>query len=117
MKLSRLLDGVPVSKMFQTMFGKMVVTHDVEVRALQYDSRKVQQGDCFVALRGTGTDGHRFAQQAIGNGAKVLVLEDDQAVPDSLCMHSGVVKIVVIPGRRSRFFRQITMNIRRNTCA
>ena len=101
MKLSRLLEGVPVSKMFQTMFGKMVVTHDVEVRALQYDSRNVQQGDCFVALRGTGTDGHRFVQQAIGNGAKVLVVEDDQAIPDSLCMHSGVVKAVVNDSRKA----------------
>ncbi|MBI2620212.1 MAG: UDP-N-acetylmuramoyl-L-alanyl-D-glutamate--2,6-diaminopimelate ligase [Ignavibacteriales bacterium] len=100
MKLSQLLEGVPVSKMFQTMFGHMVVTHEVEVHALQYDSRKIERGDCFIAIRGAGVDGHRFTQEAIAQGAKVLILEDDAAVPDSLCMHQGVVKVVV-PDSRS----------------
>lgn len=101
MKLSQLLDGVRVGKLFQTMFGRMVVTHDIEVHGLQYDSRKVQRGDCFVAIRGTGNDGHDFVQQAINNGAAVIVLERDDAVPDSLCMHAGVVKVVVSDSRKT----------------
>ena len=83
------------------MFGRMATTHDVEVRKIQYDSRKIERGDCFVAVRGTGSDGHVFAQQAISLGAAVLVLEDDGAVPDSLCMHAGVVKIVVPDSRKA----------------
>jgi len=99
MKLSHLLDGVIVRKLFQTMFGRMVVTHDVEVQRLQYDSRKIQRGDCFVAIQGVGMDGHQFVQQAINGGASVIVLERDDAVPDSLCMHAGVVKVVVPDSR------------------
>jgi len=95
MKLSPLLAGIPVTKMFQTMFGRMVVTHDVEVHGIQYDSRLVEKGDCFVAIAGQGTDGHRYLQDAISRGAAVVVVQNDNAIPDSLCMHHGVIKIVV----------------------
>ncbi len=101
MHLSKLLEGVRVTKLYQTMFGRMVVTHDVEVHAIQYDSRKVEQNDCFVALRGTGVDGHRFISEAINKGAKVVVIEDDNALPDSLAMHTGVVKAVVQDSRKA----------------
>ncbi|MEX2189938.1 MAG: UDP-N-acetylmuramoyl-L-alanyl-D-glutamate--2,6-diaminopimelate ligase [Bacteroidota bacterium] len=101
MKLSPLLDGVRVIKLFQTMFGRMVVTHDVEVNGLQYDSRKVSRGDCFIAIRGSGSDGHAFLQDAASRGASVIVVEDDAAIPDSLCMHLGVIKIVVGDSRKA----------------
>jgi UDP-N-acetylmuramoyl-L-alanyl-D-glutamate--2,6-diaminopimelate ligase len=99
MMLSKLLEGVTVAKMFQTVYGQMVVTHDVEVHGVQYDSRKIERGDLFVALRGTEQDGHRFIADAVEKGAKVAVLEDDQAMPDSYFMHAGVVKIVVPDSR------------------
>ncbi len=95
MKLSQLLEGISVLKMFQTMYGKMVVTHDVEISGIAYDSRTVERGNIFVALKGVASDGHRFLQSAIDKGAKVLVVQDDNSIPDSFCMHAGVVKIVV----------------------
>ena len=101
MKLSLLLENVTVSKLFQTMYGQMVVTHEVEIGRLQYDSRKIQRGDCFVALRGTASDGHTFIQSAINQGAKVVVLEDDKVLPDPLCMHAGVIKVVVPDSRKA----------------
>lgn len=39
------------------------------------DSRAVQPGDLFVALRGERVDGHDFAADAVTRGATVLVLE------------------------------------------
>lgn len=101
MKLAQLLQGVLVTKLFQTMFGRMVVTHDVEVSAIQYDSRKIARGGCFVAIRGTGVDGHRFISTAISNGASVVVLEDDAILPDSYFMHAGVAKVVVPDSRKA----------------
>ncbi len=108
MTLSELLQGVSVTKMFQTMYGKMVTTHDVKISGIQYDSRKVQRENLFVALKGTGSDGHKFLSSAISNGAKVIVIEDDQAIPDSLCMHTGTVKIVV--GNTRKALAQISAN-------
>jgi UDP-N-acetylmuramoyl-L-alanyl-D-glutamate--2,6-diaminopimelate ligase len=101
MQLSKLLDGVRVTKLYQTMFGRMVVTHDVEIRSVQYDSRRVGKNDCFVALRGTGTDGHRFLSDAVNKGAKAVVIEDESHFPDSLAMHTGIVKIVVADSRKA----------------
>lgn len=101
MKLSQLLEGVTVSKLFQTMYGQMVVTHEVEIHKLQYDTRKIQRDDCFIALKGTTSDGHTFLQQAINQGVKAVVVQDDSSIPDSLCMHAGVIKIVVPDTRKA----------------
>jgi UDP-N-acetylmuramoyl-L-alanyl-D-glutamate--2,6-diaminopimelate ligase len=101
MTLGQLLENVPVSKMFQTTFGSMAVTHDVEIAGIHYDSSKIQRGDMFVALRGVKTDGHLFVTDAISRGAKAVVMEDDDAVPDPYFMHTGVVKIVVSSSRRA----------------
>ncbi len=101
MRLAQVIEGVRVVKLFSLMFGKMVLTQDVTVRAIQYDSRKVERGDLFVAIRGTGTDGHRFITEAMSRGAVVVVVDDDAAVPDSLFMHAGVIKILVEDSRRA----------------
>jgi UDP-N-acetylmuramoyl-L-alanyl-D-glutamate--2,6-diaminopimelate ligase len=101
MTLSRLLEGVPVSKMFQTVFGQMVVTHEIEVTGIHYDSRRVGLGNVFVAIKGGTTDGHRYITDAVTRGAKIVVVEDDTAMPDSFFMHTGVVKVVVPDTRKA----------------
>lgn len=108
MTLSKVLEGVAVTKLFQTMYGKMVVTHEVEISGIQYDSRKMARDEVFVAIRGTATDGHKFINAAIGKGARAVVVEDDSAIPDSLFMHAGVVKIVVHDSRKA--LAQISAN-------
>jgi UDP-N-acetylmuramoyl-L-alanyl-D-glutamate--2,6-diaminopimelate ligase len=45
------------------------------VRAVQFDSRRVEAGDLFVAVSGTQHDGHRFIQAAIQAGATHVVCE------------------------------------------
>jgi len=44
------------------------------IAALEYDSRKVRPGTCFVALRGTRTDGHRYLGAAASAGATLAVV-------------------------------------------
>jgi UDP-N-acetylmuramoyl-L-alanyl-D-glutamate--2,6-diaminopimelate ligase len=48
---------------------------DVEVRGVQYDSRRVAAGDVFVAMRGGTTDGNRFVDAAIRKGAAAVVTD------------------------------------------
>ncbi len=79
----------------------MVVTHDVEINGLQYDSRKVREGDMFIAIKGMLADGHNHISTAVANGAKAVVMENDTLLPDSFFMHAGVVKIVVRSTRRA----------------
>jgi UDP-N-acetylmuramoyl-L-alanyl-D-glutamate--2,6-diaminopimelate ligase len=48
---------------------------DVEVRAVQYNSRRVTAGDVFVAMRGGTTDGNRFVDAALAGGAIGVVTD------------------------------------------
>ena len=48
---------------------------DVEVRGVQYDSRRVGAGDVFVAIRGGTTDGNKFVDAALNNGAAAVVTD------------------------------------------
>ena len=54
----------------------------IAVRGLQLDSRRVQPGEAFVALRGTQHHGIHFAPQALAAGA-VLVLAEAPAPLDA----------------------------------
>lgn len=45
------------------------------INAIQQDSRKVVQGNCFVAIRGTLVDSHKFIEGAILQGATCIVCE------------------------------------------
>ncbi len=51
------------------------------VDGLAIDSRRVEQGTCFIAIRGTVADGHQFIAQAVEKGASVVVCEEMPALP------------------------------------
>jgi UDP-N-acetylmuramoyl-L-alanyl-D-glutamate--2,6-diaminopimelate ligase len=46
-----------------------------EINDLQTDSRKVKPGECFIAVKGTITDGHSFIDTAIEKGASLIICE------------------------------------------
>ena len=48
---------------------------DVEISSLQMDSRKVKQGDCFIAVKGVTSDGHNFVSKCIEQDATTIVCE------------------------------------------
>lgn len=68
MELKKLLEGLH----YEIIKGK----NDGEVKNVNYDSRKVLQGDLFVCIKGFTSDGHKFASKAIENGAKYIVCEE-----------------------------------------
>ena len=56
-----------------------------EVTGISYDSRQVQQGHLFIAVRGLITDGHDFIYTAIENGAQVIVYDrSDFVIPENI---------------------------------
>lgn len=54
---------------------------DLDISRVVYDSRNVQAGDLFVALRGEKTDGHLYAQQALQRGASAFLVEEPVEAP------------------------------------
>ncbi len=55
----------------------------VRISSLTCDSRKVQYGSLFFALRGTSVDGHLFIEKALTAGAAAVVIEDAAFAPDN----------------------------------
>jgi len=47
----------------------------IAVKDLQIDSRKVSTGSCFIAVKGSTTDGHQFIETAVNNGATSIICE------------------------------------------
>ena len=71
MKLSELLKLVkPIA---------IVGNAEVEITGVNIDSRKIENGHLFVAIKGTQTDGHRFIPKALELGAKAVLCEE---IPD-----------------------------------
>lgn len=68
MKLSSLLSGTKV----------LSLKGDAEktITGVSIDSRRVEPGHLFIAMKGTQTDGHLFISKAIGSGAVAVLLED-----------------------------------------
>lgn len=82
---------------------------EMPVEQITSDSRKVQKGALFIAVRGYETDGHRFIGEAVGKGVAVVVCEEP---PDAL--HQEVCYVVVRDSRAAmaqiakRFYRDIS---------
>lgn len=49
---------------------------DIAVNKIEFDSRKVELNDVFVAIRGTLSDGHDFIEKAVNQGAIAIVCEE-----------------------------------------
>ena len=60
------------------------------VGSLTYDSRAVEQGACFFAVRGTQSDGHRYITSAIERGAVAIICEE---MPESRVEGVSYVKV------------------------
>ena len=49
---------------------------DKEIMGVNIDSRKIEKGHLFVAIKGTQTDGHKFIPKALELGATAILCED-----------------------------------------
>ena len=63
---------------------------DVEIAAVESDSRKVTPGSLFVAVRGCASDGHQYVGQALEKGAVAVVCEE---IPDGADAKATFVQV------------------------
>ncbi|HEV2709388.1 MAG TPA: UDP-N-acetylmuramoyl-L-alanyl-D-glutamate--2,6-diaminopimelate ligase [Edaphobacter sp.] len=73
----------------------------VEVSGVEYDSRRVKRGDIFVAMRGGATDGNRYIDAAVAQGAVAVVTDSRAAYDDLRRRHASVGTALVTHGRRA----------------
>ena len=68
-----------INELFKDVEYKILqkVSDEINGEDLEFDSRKIKQGDVFIALEGSIVDGHTFISKAIENGAKTILVEKD----------------------------------------
>jgi UDP-N-acetylmuramoyl-L-alanyl-D-glutamate--2,6-diaminopimelate ligase len=74
-----------------------IVQGDIEtdISGIKYDSRKINHGDMFVAVKGENFDGHDFIADAIKKGAVAVIYEKDMLINQ----HKGERKCHSCEGR------------------
>lgn len=82
MKILELLEEIT----YKEYIGK----EDVEIKGITYDSRKVEEGYIFSAVKGFKMDGHRFIENAIKNGAAAILCE---YIPEGLAYKTNYVLV------------------------
>ena len=79
MKLSDLLFGVSI----KSVVGDI---SSVRVNKLEFDSRKINESDLFIAIRGINLDGHDFILSSIKLGANSVILESlPEDIVEGIC--------------------------------
>lgn len=82
MKLSEIIKKVSVLK--------TVGDTDKDITGINIDSRRIQPGHIFVAMKGTQVDGHKFIPKAIELGAVAIICED---MPEEQCENVTFVQV------------------------
>jgi len=65
MKLEKLLKGVEIIEIIGSV--------DCEINDFYFDSREIGNNDLFIAIPGTNSNGSEYINNAINNGASVIV--------------------------------------------
>ena len=76
MKVKKLLEGIP----YELIRGNV----DVEIQDICYDSRKIKNGDAFVALVGIDINGHQYISDVIKMGCKVIIACQDVEISEDV---------------------------------
>lgn len=74
MNLKTILGGID----YEIIQGKI----DTEINKINYDSRKIKNSDIFICIKGYSTDGHKYVEKAVENGAKVVIIQDSIEIND-----------------------------------
>src|SRR5579871_187673 len=71
------------------------------IRGIEYDSRRVQPGCVFVAMKGGTTDGNRYVNKAIAAGAIGIITDSSQSFDHLVVYKPDVAVAEVEHGRRA----------------
>lgn len=84
MKLQELIQNIPVKA--------IIGNKDTDIIEINIDSRIVDDGHLFIAMRGTQTDGHSFIDKALSKGARAICCE---TMPEDAPEYPDVAFILV----------------------
>lgn len=73
---------------------------DIEIKQIKSNSNQIEKGDMFVAIEGFETDGHRYIQEAITNGAKVIMAQENKVTKEIIKDLPTDVTLILVPDTR-----------------
>ncbi|MCL4155915.1 UNVERIFIED_CONTAM: hypothetical protein GTU68_027056 [Idotea baltica] len=76
--------------LYKATLNAVVGSTNIDVRAVDFDSRKIEKDHLFVAIRGLVADGHDYIDTAIKSGATSIVCEK---LPESLVDNVTYVEV------------------------
>ena len=85
--------------LYRVTINAVVGSTLVDINAIQFDSRSINDNDLFVAIKGTIVDGHDFIEKAIAKGARAIIYEK---LPDNF--HNGITYVEVKNASRALAF-------------
>jgi UDP-N-acetylmuramoyl-L-alanyl-D-glutamate--2,6-diaminopimelate ligase len=72
-----------------------------EIHGVEYDSRHIVPGSIFVAMRGGTTDGNRYIEAALKQGAAGIITDSPEAFAFLASVHSQTPRALVEHGRNA----------------
>lgn len=83
------------------MEDKEMKIRDIEITGIACDSKKVSDGSLFVAIKGASQDGHKFIDEAVNKGARIVVHQE----PFDACPAGGKAVFIRVKDTRKALGR------------
>jgi len=74
---------------------------NIAITGVEYDSRRVRAGSVFVAMRGGTTDGNRYIDAAIQQGAAGILTDSPEVFAQLASSHPEIPRLLVEHGRNA----------------
>jgi UDP-N-acetylmuramoyl-L-alanyl-D-glutamate--2,6-diaminopimelate ligase len=71
---------------------------NIDIKNITTDSRKVNEGDMFIAIKGFEVDGHEYIEKAIEKGANTVVVQEGYDYKNILCNEN--ITLIMVPDSR-----------------
>ena len=71
---------------------------DIDIPDITNDSRKVEKGSMFIAVKGFETDGHKYLKDVIEKGAKVVMVQEGADIKEII--KNDDITILMVPDTR-----------------
>ncbi len=75
------LNAETISKMVN---GRLEASSEIIVNQISIDTRTMEKGSLFVAIKGERFDGHDYIEQAVANGAALVMVREGTILPESV---------------------------------
>lgn len=73
----KILSAKDISTMVE---GKLLANPEITINQVSTDTRTLRKGALFIAIKGDRFDGHDYLEQAVVNGAALVMVQDDTKI-------------------------------------